>query len=341
MHQDLHTRKKRGLFDSIGRALKIVTGTMDADDESYYEDKINTITLDNRRTYQLEKDQLTIIQSTLWGVNKTTLEMKHNQDLLSESYKYLEDWSKNNREQIKDIALKYSRHTELIQQLIIRELIVETQNAIEILYNAIDEARQSRISSYLIKPIELINILRNVQSHLHVGDSLPIPVTTNTIYQYYDIIKLTVYFSNNNWRYVIRIPLRHISRRVHLFKIIPLPKPVPDFETNSRIYTFPEITSNYIAFSEDLQYYVTPTEAEVKKCTKLPLIICDNMPVMYPVDESSTSHVRCEIQVFKNVTNQNCNFNVTKIINPVWEKIPYSNTDLFSHTRKWSDDNYM
>lgn len=91
MHHDPVLRRKRGLFNSIGQALKVVTGTMDADDQQYYEEKINTIALDNRQIYQLEKDQLTIIQSTLWGVNKTTLEMKRNEDLRTEAYKYLEN----------------------------------------------------------------------------------------------------------------------------------------------------------------------------------------------------------------------------------------------------------
>ena len=49
----------------------------------------------------------------------------------------------------------------------------------------------------------------------HIGDSLPIAVTREIIYRYYDIVDLTVYFSNNKLRYVIRIPLRHIARRYH------------------------------------------------------------------------------------------------------------------------------
>lgn len=82
-----HPKKtKRGLFNSFGRFIKTITGNMDADDEEYYDEKINTIALDNKRIYQLEKDQLTIIQSTLWAVNKTTLEMQENENILSKSY---------------------------------------------------------------------------------------------------------------------------------------------------------------------------------------------------------------------------------------------------------------
>lgn len=62
-------RTKRGLFNSFGHhfcLIKTIIGNMDADDEEYFDEKINTVALDNKRIYQLEKDQLTIIQSTLW-----------------------------------------------------------------------------------------------------------------------------------------------------------------------------------------------------------------------------------------------------------------------------------
>lgn len=331
IHTDTITRNKRGIFNSLGRALKIITGTMDSDDEDYYNEKINTVALDNKRIYQLEKDQLTIIQSTLWGVNKTTSEIKGNQDLLTKAYQYLEELSKNNRENIINITLKYTRHTEILQQMsVVQQLVSETLDSLEVLYNAIDEARQGKISSYLIKPAELTNILRNVQGHLHVGDSLPLPVTIETIYRYYDIVRITVYFTSDSLRYIIRIPLKHISRKFHLFKVIPLPQPLMNITLVQTTYAIPEISTEYIGFSEDLQYYVTMKESQVQDCTGPPLIICNNVPVIYPVDEIEHSHARCEVEIFKNNSSPNCNFRFTKIINPNWERIPHSNTWIFS-----------
>ena len=58
-------REKGGLFNSLGRVVKIITANMDADDEEYFDEKINRITLHSKRIYQLEKDQLTILQCTL------------------------------------------------------------------------------------------------------------------------------------------------------------------------------------------------------------------------------------------------------------------------------------
>lgn len=85
--------------------------------------------------------------------------MKKNQDILTEAYNYLEKLSLNNREQIQNITLKYNRHVELMHQLsVIYQLVTETQNYLEVLYNVIDDARIGKISSCLIKPTELVNI---------------------------------------------------------------------------------------------------------------------------------------------------------------------------------------
>ena len=107
---------------------------------------------------------------------------------------------------------------------VIHELIAETSDYLHTLYDAIDQARFGKISSYLIKPDQLYYLLQGIKSHLHIRDSLPIAVTKEIIYKYYDIVDLTVYISKNNLRYVIRIPLRHIARRYHLFKVIQIPE---------------------------------------------------------------------------------------------------------------------
>lgn len=44
VHND---RVKRGIFNTLGRGVKLITGNIDADDEQYFNEKIDTIALDN------------------------------------------------------------------------------------------------------------------------------------------------------------------------------------------------------------------------------------------------------------------------------------------------------
>lgn len=324
-------RSKRGIFDSLGSGLKFITGNMDADDEQYYNEKINTIAMDNKRVYQLEKDQLTVIQSTLWAVNKTTLEMQENQELLTKSYQYLEKVTKYNKDKIQNLTLLYKQQEEIIQEMsLLQDLLRETESVLHTLYDAVDNARQGKLTSYLITPKDLYSILINVRSHLHIGDSLPIAVTHDNVYRYYDIMKISAYFSHNSLRYVLNIPLHHIARNYHLFKVIQVPERRKSIEAEpiAEMYVLPEKTVEYIAFSENLQYYAIPDAKQIQECTKPPHIICSSIHIIFPVNQGTNS--KCEVDIFRNISNPHCNFRLTKLTNPVWENIPNSNVWIFA-----------
>lgn len=331
VHND---RVKRGIFntlDTLGRGVKLITGNMDADDEQYFNEKIDTIALDNKRIHQLERDQLTVIQSTLWAVNKTSLNIQENQEALTKAYKYLDKIVDYNTNQIKNLTILFKRQEEILQELsLLQDLIRETETVLRTLYDAIDTARTGRLSSFLVTPNELIEILEHVKSHLHLGDSLPIAVSPDTVYGYYDLVKIIAYFSDDNLRYVITIPLHHIARNFHLFKVIQVPnlKPSSDPKALAEMYVIPEKTVDYIAFSENLQYYTTPSYKEVQECTPPPHRICSSIHIIYPVKQGDNN--RCEIDLFRNFSYPHCNFKLIKIVRPVWENIPNSNTWIFA-----------
>lgn len=83
MHNN--SSSKRELFDGLGKVIKTITSNMDSDDQEYFDEKLNTLALDNKQIFQMEREQLTIIQNTLWAVNKTTLNILKKQDVIAKS----------------------------------------------------------------------------------------------------------------------------------------------------------------------------------------------------------------------------------------------------------------
>lgn len=161
-------------------------------------------------------------------MNKTSLNIQENQEALTKAYKYLDKIVDYNTNQIKHLPILLKRQEEILQELsLLQDLIKETETVLRTLYDAIDTARTGTLSSFLVTPNELIEILEHVKSHLHLGDSLPIAVSPDTIYGYYDLVKIIAYFSDDNLRYVITIPLHHIARNFHLFKVIQVPNLKP------------------------------------------------------------------------------------------------------------------
>lgn len=87
----------------------------------------------------------------------------------------------------------------------------------------------------------------------------------------------------------------------------------------AQLFVFSEKTTEYLAFSENLQYYVIPTEKELGSCTSQPNVICNDIRIIFTTRATEISHARCEVEVFRNLTSPHCNYRVVKLIDPVWE----------------------
>lgn len=79
-------RIKRGMFDTVGEAAKILFGTMDHDDAIYYDDKIKEVSYNQYELSKLEKEQAAVMISTIKTINKTIDNVNNNQEKIIESF---------------------------------------------------------------------------------------------------------------------------------------------------------------------------------------------------------------------------------------------------------------
>jgi hypothetical protein len=59
------SRFRRGVFNFIGGIIKILFGTMDSEDASYYADKISILEKEQIDFLKLSKEQITVVKTTL------------------------------------------------------------------------------------------------------------------------------------------------------------------------------------------------------------------------------------------------------------------------------------
>jgi vacuolar-type H+-ATPase subunit I/STV1 len=85
-------RFKRGVFNFIGGISKILFGTMDSEDASYYAKKISNLEKEQIDFLRLSKEQITVVKSTLQSLNSTLLAVSENERILS---KGLEEMAKH------------------------------------------------------------------------------------------------------------------------------------------------------------------------------------------------------------------------------------------------------
>jgi hypothetical protein len=76
-------RFKRGVFNFVGGISKILFGTMDSNDASYYAEKVSELEKEELEFLSLSKEQVTVVKSTLRSLNSTLLAESENEKMLS------------------------------------------------------------------------------------------------------------------------------------------------------------------------------------------------------------------------------------------------------------------
>ena len=74
---------KEVFFNFIGGIDKILFGSMDSKDASYYAEKISSLEKEQIDFLKLSKKQITIVRSTLRSLNSTLLAVSENERILS------------------------------------------------------------------------------------------------------------------------------------------------------------------------------------------------------------------------------------------------------------------
>ena len=76
------SRFKRGVFNFIGGISKVLFGTMDIEDASYYAEKISSLEKEQIDFLKLSKEQITVVKTTLRAMNSTLLAVSENERVI-------------------------------------------------------------------------------------------------------------------------------------------------------------------------------------------------------------------------------------------------------------------
>jgi hypothetical protein len=106
-----YLRFKRGVFNLIGGISKILFGTMDSEDASYYAEKISSLEKEQIDFLKLSKEQITVVKATLRSMNSTLLAVSENEKVLS---KGLEEMAKHINEHDGEIKNMFSGTSMLL-----------------------------------------------------------------------------------------------------------------------------------------------------------------------------------------------------------------------------------
>jgi hypothetical protein len=154
-------RFKRGVFNFIGGISKILFGTMDSEDASYYAEKILSLEKEQLDFLKLSKEQITVVKSTLRSLNSTLIAVSENERILT---KGLEEMAKHINEcdgEIKEMftgasmLLTVSKHSIHLERA-----LGECRREYSILIDAILNSLKSILQPHIITPAQILEQLK-------------------------------------------------------------------------------------------------------------------------------------------------------------------------------------
>ena len=316
-----HILMKRSVLPFVGEAMSFLFGTVSDKDLENINKNIDILASN-------QQEILHDLEFTMSVLNATRIEVsKNRRSIMSIIEIIMELDEKIDRlESILEKKLAWLEqfvHTVFQLQFLIDELKLSTQDLIIYLDNLkleIDMLAVNRMSTGLIKPTDLRNILIEIESKIPNNFGIPVDPKLD-IWHYYKTISCSAHFKDNQVRIVFEIPLIRTVDKFEVYKVINLPIAIPkdsiqDFSFTSKY----GIDTEYFMISKNRVKYSLLNLLEFRQCANRHIPYCRVQSPFYRTSMSTS----CIIALFTNNTDvrvNHCNNVVTDDILPRAEYI--------------------
>jgi len=264
-------RDKRGLINVLGYGFKYLFGTADAKDVKRLTKVCDELHEFKMKMVHAAEQQLTYIR-TLDEVTK-------------QNVKNAVELTRALRDSIRNVSLKLNRvevdlldTQEAISKQVkysaaIREIemaILDVRFSITQMQESLDVTSNGKLTSVLINPYNLSEILQQVSLQLPAGLSMLTGLTVEDMYVYYAIATVHAVATSESIRLFIDIPLKAADRYFELYQVHSL----PFFHKEIGKYIMIDEAFTYLAVAESRQFFaVIPTHV-LSKCTQDLYTVC-------------------------------------------------------------------
>lgn len=312
-----YIRVKRGFLDVVGKAAKILFGTLDDDDATYFNDKIQKVTNDEKQLIELIKEQSIIVKSTIQNFNSTINELNNNEIVLSDNLIKLETIIHKDTDQIQINTLReiINEHFAILIYTL-EQIKLDTMKIIE----AILFAQQGIIHPSILSPKRLVNELQQIIKYLPKDLDFPLSITMKNVAALLQLINLNAAYVKDTLMIIIEIPLVPIHN-FNLYHMIPLPIRSADMN----LFILP--VSEYIAINTNKQNYLI--FKDLKDCKNMnDYYICKQSQPIYLTHKNEV----CEVKLYLNPNinlMEHCDVRITKIVTKVFHQLIKRNSWIF------------
>jgi hypothetical protein len=323
----MESRKKRGLFDFVGKVSKILFGTMDEDDAQYYNDQIEHFERSSDSLTHLLKQQLTIVRSTLGAINETLLDVTYNEDRMRAGLMQLRDY-------VDSVVTQYGNVTNLLSvKITLESHIARVLDGLNVLQRHLDtllaslvDAQQGILHPQIISPQMVINALKHDSSYFPPETFPPFPLSKDSAYLLYKVCGVHVYFYDEILSYVLELPLVN-KGNYDVLRMIPVPVAL-----GGGRFVYVDTGSDLLFFERARQYYFLSTERELSLCkaiSKNSFVCSQEHPLLF-----SHSVDSCVIKMLQPRSSipKECDTRLVHLIHTLWTPLQNNSWIYFAPT---------
>jgi len=262
---------KRGLINVLGYGLKYLFGTADAKDVQRLTEVCDDLHAFKLKMVHAVEQQLTYIHAL--------------DEMTKQNVKNTIELTRALRDSIRNISLQLNRveadlldtqvamEKQVRYSVAIREIemaILDLRFSITQLHESLDVTSNGKLSSVLINPYNLSEILQQVSLQLPAGLSMLAGLTVEDMYVYYTIATVHAVATSASIRLFVEIPLKVADRYFELYQVHSLPL----FYERIGKFVMIDEEFTYLAVAESRQFFALIPTHMLAKCTQDLYTVC-------------------------------------------------------------------
>jgi hypothetical protein len=218
---------------------------------------------------------------------------------------------------------KKARYSATIRE--IEMAILDLKFGMARIQESLDITSNGKLSSVLINPQNLSDILQQVSLQLPAGLSMLTGLTVEEMYVYYTVATVHAVATSKSIKLLIEIPLKAADRYFELYQV----HSFPFFHKGIGKFVMIDETFTYLAMAESRQFFTIITPYMLSKCTQNLYTVCPSDMVLRTAGEQS-----CLIALFlgkMDVVIKRCKRLVlNELFEPIWIRSPDYSYRMYS-----------
>lgn len=255
------------------------------------------------------------------AANETEI-LKENVKSLSEGLESIKKMSERSENRIDAIEMEavFNRISTNFNILVSR-----FQSEQKTLFEVIINSNRGFLDPYIITPLNLIEMMLNVQANLPEGNRFPLPPSFENARKLYNLIAPNFFLYNGNIIFVLKMHIVN-NKTFNLFKMTSFP-----FTINNNTFGFVLPQQPYLLTDQQDIEYTLVSENELQiSCTNIEhgLFLCTRIQTNYV----EGSNLECEVRIFlsKEIIPDQCDIRLMYLRKPVFIQLLEHKTWIYA-----------